>query len=63
MARVTWLAWRDLKEGNVSWAGHQAAQARTRAPFRLPARSSGLLAVKVLFLDAADGFVVRQCFT
>ena len=57
MARVTWLAWRDLKEGNVSWAGHQAAQAR------LPARSSGLLAVKVLFLDAADGFVVRQCFT
>ena len=51
MARVTWLAWRDLKEGNVSWAGHQAA------------RSSGLLAVKVLFLEAADGFVVRQCFT
>ena len=59
MARVTWLAWRDLKEGNVSWAGHQAAQARARPP----ARSSGLLAVKVLFLDAADGFVVRQCFT
>ena len=60
MARVTWLAWRDLKEGNVSWAGHQAAQARAMAA---AARSSGLLAVKVLFLDAADGFVVRQCFT
>ena len=61
MARVTWLAWRDLKEGNVSWAGHQAAQARAHA--RLPTRSSSLLAVKVLFLDAADGFFVRQCFT
>ena len=60
MARVTWLAWRDLKEGNVSWAGHQAAQAPAMT---VAARSSGLLAVKVLFLDAADGFVVRQCFT